>query len=508
MGEVRRQQPLPAEPVRLTAMRIAVGGIHTESSTYSPVFTTAADFRVCWDGALLAHAQFAMLAPFDAEFVPLLHARAIPGGPVERAAYNALKAEFLTRLAQAGRLDGLYLAMHGAMHVDGLDDAEGDWIGAARAAVGPDLPIAVSYDLHGNVTPRIVDAIDIFAAYRTAPHTDVAATQSRAVSMLLRSLATGQKPCVALCVVPVLLPGERTSTEDEPARSLYARLADCDARHGIWDSNIMVGYVWADEPRATASVVLTGTDRAAMAAAAGELACAYFDARTAFRFGPRTGSIAECVAWAMASDTGPSNTGPSNTGPVILADSGDNPTGGGVGDRPDVLAELIRAGCRDAVVAGIADAPATEACFAAGVGADLTLSIGASLDRINASPLVATGNVATLNAGVDAADRRAVFEAAGIRIVLTARRRPFHDLADFTTFGIDPTRERLIVVKSGYLSPELAPLAAPNLMALSPGVVEQDMARLPARRIRRPMFPFDTDFTYQPEIHFSKRCQP
>lgn len=204
-------------------MRIAVGGIHTESSTYNPVFTRLADFTVLRGAALLASPAFATLGSFPHAFQPLLHARALPGGRVEAGAYAALRAEFLRRLAATGPCDGLYLAMHGATAVDGLLDAEGDWIAAARTVVGPDMPIAVSYDLHGNVSPRVLDAVDIFAAYRTAPHVDVADTQHRAVAMLDRVLREGSRPFVTMVKVPVLLPGERTSTADEPARSQIGR---------------------------------------------------------------------------------------------------------------------------------------------------------------------------------------------------------------------------------------------------------------------------------------------
>ena len=119
--------------------------------------------------------------------LPLLHARAVPGGPLARATYEGFKAEFLDRLKATLPIDGLYLAMHGAMNVEGMDDAEGDWISAARSVVGPDVPVASSYDLHGNVTQKIIDQLDIFAGYRTAPHIDVRETMVRAWSMLVRT---------------------------------------------------------------------------------------------------------------------------------------------------------------------------------------------------------------------------------------------------------------------------------------------------------------------------------
>ncbi|MEK1874838.1 MAG: M81 family metallopeptidase, partial [Rhizobium altiplani] len=224
-------------------MRIAVGGIHTECSTYSPVLMAVDDFRVLRAADLLASDYFSFLDAEGVEHLPLLHARAVPGGPVSAVAYEAFKAEFLDRLKAVLPVDGLYLAMHGAMNVEGMEDAEGDWIAAARSVVGPDCVVAASYDLHGNVSQKIVDQLDIFAAYRTAPHIDVQDTMVRAWSMLVDALRSGRRPGVAWAPVPVLWPGERTSTEDEPARSLYKALPDIDRRTGILDANLMIGYV-------------------------------------------------------------------------------------------------------------------------------------------------------------------------------------------------------------------------------------------------------------------------
>jgi microcystin degradation protein MlrC len=477
-------------------MRIAVGGLHTECSTFNPLEITCDDFRILRGAEITAHAEFRPLRSFDATWLPTLHARAVPGGPIAFDSYQALKREFLDRLASLRSLDGLYLSMHGAASVTGMEDAEGDWIAAARAAVGPACPIAASYDLHGNVSQRVIDGLDMFSAYRTAPHVDVDETKHRAVAMLIHAIASGVRPHLAWVPVPVLLPGERTSTLDEPARSLYGALPAIDALPGIADASLLVGYVWADEPRATASVVLTGTDGATMTREAARLAQAYFAARRHFTFGPATGSVAECLDIALNSQTAP----------VIFAESGDNPTGGGVGDRAEVLAELIRRGARDTLVAGIADRPATEACYAAGPGGRLTLNIGATLDPRGSQPVSARVMVKYLAEAAEPAERQAVVSIGGITVALTARRRPFHTFGDFFAVGLNPRTVRLLVVKSGYLSPDLAPIANPNLMALSPGVVDQHVERTPRQRIARPCYPFDADFDWTPQPRLSARA--
>lgn len=476
------------------SFRIAVGGIHTECSTSSPVLMQPEDFRVLRGPDLLAHEYFDFLDAEGVEHLPLLHARAVPGGPLARATYEGFKAEFLDRLKATLPIDGLYLAMHGAMNVDGMDDAEGDWISAARAVVGPDVSVAASYDLHGNVTQKIIDQLDIFAGYRTAPHIDVRETMVRAWSMLVRALKTGEKPGVAWAPVPVLLPGERTSTEDEPAKSLYLKLPEHDAVPGIWDANLMVGYVWADEPRGTACAVVTAVDKAAAEQVAAAIARSYWDAREDFRFGPVTGPLQEMLDIAERTETRP----------IILADSGDNPTGGGVGDRADVLKALLARSIDDVLIAGITDRPAVERCFAAGAGARVSLKVGGSLDP--ASPSVEVeADVLFLDDPGSAAEQQAVVRIGGITLVLAARRRPYHNISDFARLGLDPNTVRLLVVKSGYLSPELAPIANPNLMALTDGVINQDIENLPSHRRHQPSYPFVKDFSYTAKVFFSTR---
>ncbi|KJZ18478.1 M81 family metallopeptidase [Loktanella sp. S4079] len=474
-------------------MRIAVGGIHTECSTYSPVLMQTEDFRVLRGDALTNSDYFGFLGDFDAQVAPLFHARAVPGGPLARETYEAFKTEFLERLEAAKPFDAVYLAMHGAMHVDGMFDAEGDWIAAVRAAVGPDMLIAASYDLHGNVSQKIVDQIDIFAAYRTAPHIDVAETMNAAYKMLLWAAKSGQRPGVVRVPVPHLLPGERSSTEDEPGRSLYAALPQHETPD-VWRTDLMIGYVWADEPRATACAVVTGTNKTAAEAAGRAIAQSFWNARDDFRFGPTTGPLDKMLDIAAKS----------KTTPVILADSGDNPTGGGVGDRGDVLSALIDRNWQDALIAGITDAPAVAACFDAGKGQTITLTIGGSLDPAGGKVTV-DAEIVTLHPGDTPNENQAVVQIGGIRVVLAARRRPYHNIADFTLLGLDPTKVQLLVVKSGYLSPELAPIANPNLMALTDGVVNQDIPKLANTHRTKGVLPFETPRDFTPVAQSSAR---
>lgn len=474
-------------------MRIAVGGLHCECCTYNPAHLTEADFTV-WRGAeMLEKPYFDVLRHHPADYQPTFYARAVPGGPIAAATYAAFKADFLARLQAALPLDGVYLAMHGAVHVAGMEDAEADWLGATRAVIGEACTLAVSYDMHGSVSQPIIDAIDVFSTYRTAPHIDVAETQLRSLAMLHRALA-GETPLLAWAPVPVLLNGEQTSTVAEPGRTIFASLPAIDRKPGIWDASLQVGYMWADEPRGCASAIVTGTDPEAIRQEAAALAQLYWDARERFTFGSPTGTVAEGVALARTSPTHP----------VILADSGDNPTAGGVGDRADVLRELLAQGMTDTIVAAITDRPATEAAYTAGLNAPVSLKVGATLDP-SSTPVTIEGTVRHLHPTGDPAQREAVIRTHGIDLVLAARRRPYHNLADFARLGLDPRTAATVVVKSGYLSPELAPLARPEFLLLSEGAVNQDHARLPRTRQLRPTFPFQRDVQWSPTPALSRR---
>ncbi|MBZ0288778.1 MAG: M81 family metallopeptidase [Anaerolineae bacterium] len=468
-------------------MRIAIGGIATESCTFSPLPTKLDDFNVLRSTDLLH--RYAFLDQFaDVEWMPTLRARALPGGPVEMGAYQLLKGQFLDLLQQALPLDGLFLDMHGAMNVLGMDDAETDWIEAAREVVTDKCLIACSFDLHGNISQREVELVDMLTTYRTAPHVDVERTHEKACLMLVKSLRENIRPLRAWLPMPVVLPGEKTSTEWEPGLSLYASLAEHDPVPGVMDASIFVGYVWADEPRAHATITVTGTDRATINAEAVKLAQKYWNVRDQFAFGSQAGSMDECIQWALAAPEQP----------VFISDSGDNPTAGGVGDLPLFLERLLALKVPDAVVASIADAEATEACYAAGVGAEISVTLGGKLDTIHAQPLPVTGKVLFVLATDDIQDRQAVLLVGGVRVIVTQRRRPYHHIAEFQRLGINPDEHKIVVVKIGYLEPELKAAAKRALMALSPGAVDQAIERLPFKRIQRPMYPLDANMVWQP----------
>lgn len=472
-------------------MRIAVGGISTESCTFSTLPTRLSDFVVQRGADLLDSGRYPFLANHragnGATFLPTLQASALPGGPVEPVAYNQLKDEFLERLGDAGPLDGLYLDLHGAMFVQGMQDAERDLASAARSVVGPNCLISASMDLHGNISRAFADEIDMLTAYRTAPHEDVIATRHKALSILVRCINDQRRPHVAWVGIPVALPGERTSTAVEPARSLYASLGDADRMPDILDASLFVGYVWADEARTGAAAVVTGFDAAVAEDQAVAIAQQYWDARHQFDLAVESGSIDACIQRGL--------TAQEST--VFISDSGDNPTAGAVGDIPLFVARLMALNVDDAVVAAIADSESVAACRAAGVDNRVAVALGGKLDPAYGPPLAVEGEVSHLVGGDAEAGWQATLQVNGLTVIVTERRKPFTTSEAFLQVGIDPLEHKLVVVKLGYLFPDLARIAPRALMALSPGASDLDIPRLAFKHVRRPLFPLDPAMSWQ-----------
>jgi microcystin degradation protein MlrC len=468
-------------------MRIAIGGIASESCTFSPLPTRRADFQVAEDDALLA--QYPFLAAYgDVTFVPLYQARAMPGGPVEAGAYEAFRATFLDRLRAGGPWDGVYLDMHGALYVEGMEDAEANWLAGVREVVGPDCLVAASYDLHGNVSQQVIEHLDLLTAYRTAPHIDGLGTRQRACDLLVDCLQRSIRPFLAYVPVPLLLTGERTTTTSEPGASLYGQIPRVIEREGVIDASILVGYAWADEPRSGASALALGTGQAAAQRAAVDLAQAFWQERHGFQFAVPTGSVDECIA--MARDA--------TQRPAFISDAGDNVTGGGVGDVPYVLERLLAYQVRDAVYASIADAAAVARCAEAGVGGRVALSLGGKLDPVHGAPLGVEGHVIALSEP-EPESLQAAVQVGGVLVIVTAQRTAFTTVAQFEALGIDPRAHEVVAVKLGYLFPELQQIARTSLLAFSPGAIDPLVERLPYRRVRRPIYPLDPDMA-DPEL--------
>lgn len=474
--------------------RIAIAGLAIESSTFSPALTHEDAFHARVADSVFSFYPFLAIDSLDrkrADWIPTLRAHALPGGTVTREAYESLVVKTLDMLKKNGPYDGLFFDIHGAMSVVGLDDPEGDFIIRVRELIGYETLISTSMDLHGNVSERLVQNSDLITCYRMAPHEDAIASKKRAVDNLLERLESekGKPRYKAWIPVPILLPGEKTSTRIEPGKSLYAKVAEVTKPEGVIDAAIWIGYAWADEPRNHAAVVVTGDDEKEVANAATHLATSFWKARNEFEFVAPTATFKESLDMAIAS----------KEHPFIISDMGDNPTAGGAGDVTWTLQEILaRPEFKSSkgpslIYASIPGPEFVEKAIEIGVGGKIDALAGAAIDHRFAPPIRLSGTIEAIEHGDIHAETEVVVKVGSVSVIVTKKRKPYHKEVDFTRLSLQPRKTDIVVVKIGYLVPELYDMRKGWIMALTPGGVDQDLERLGHKRIKRPMFPIDAD---------------
>ncbi len=474
--------------------RIAIAGLAIESSTFSPAQSTRDAFHARIGDDVYGYFRFFhedSVLRTKAEWIPTVKGHALPGGIVTSEAYESLMDETLEMLEAGKPYDGLFFDIHGAMSVVGLDDPEGDMIQRIREVIGDDVLVSTCMDLHGNVSERLAAESDLITCYRMAPHEDAMESKRRAVTNLLERLESGAgRPAYKAWVpVPILLPGEKTSTRVEPGKSLYAEVGPIADQDGVVDAAIWVGYAWADEPRNHAVVMVVGDDEQQVKSGAEELAQSMWDVRQEFEFVAPTTTLEDALAQALASEKKP----------FIISDMGDNPTAGGAGDVTWTLQQLLArpefqsADGPNLIYASIPGPELVEKALEVGVGGSIKELAGAAVDNRYAPPLELEGEVRAIFEGDRDAEVEVVVRVGSIDVIVTKKRKPYHQEEDFTNLNLNPREADIVVVKIGYLVPELYNMRGDWVMALTPGGVDQDLQRLGYERIKRPMFPLDAD---------------
>lgn len=474
--------------------KIAIAGIGIESSTFSPAQTGEAAFHAKIGDSIFGRYHF-----FDAEtdireraeWVPTLLGKSLPGGIVTREAYESMVEKTVRMLKEGMPYDGVWFDIHGAMSVVGMEDAEGDIITRIREVVGPDVLISTSMDLHGNVSETLAKQSDLITCYRMAPHEDALESKERSVRLLLERLENGKgKPAYKAWIpVPILLPGEKTSTRIEPGKSLYAKVPEVADQEGVIDAAIWIGYAWADEPRNHAVVMVTGDDKERVTQGAEKLANAFWEVRNEFEFVAPVGTLEESLALALKSEKKP----------FMISDMGDNPTAGGAGDVTWTLQQILNRpefkseNDPSIIYASIPGPQLVEKALEVGVGGKISATAGAEVDDRFAPPLEITGTIESIKEGDRDAEVEVVVKVGSVHVIVTKKRKPYHHKSDFTNLGLNPMETDIIVVKIGYLVPELYDMRGDWIMALTPGGVDQDLERLGYKNIKRPMFPLDAD---------------
>ena len=432
-----------------------------------------------------------LLSVANAEIVPDVIAGAPPYGVVARATYEKFREEILDGARRAGHLDGIYLDMHGAMHVEGYPDAQADFIRALRRVVGDDVLIAASFDLHGNVSEEFARGLNIATAFRTAPHVDQSETRLRAIRLLLEAIRNHWHPVVVSLRVPMLIPGEKAITAVEPLRSIYAQLPAASKKKGILDASILIGHTFQDVPRVSMRVLVVADGEANRGTAMDEarlLGAQLWEKRAELRFDVPTDTIDGAIDTALKA--------PEKT--VFITDSGDNITAGAAGDTTLALERLQAKHVRDAVLAGIVDPEAVLACEKAGAGHHVRLRVGGKLDTVFSKPYEFDSTVVRITPGGGPDGRTAVVDANGILVALLDRRRAFTSPEQFKEVGIDPLQHKIVIVKEGYLFQALRDIAPRTIMALTPGSANPLREASLYKHLIRPIYPLDPKMTWKP----------
>jgi microcystin degradation protein MlrC len=433
-----------------------------------------------------------------AQLVPSVAAAASPAGRVTRDIYDHVKARVLADLATAGRLDGVLLDLHGAMVTEDHDDGEGDLIQAVRAAVGPDVPIAVTLDFHGNITPEMVRGVELLHGYKTYPHVDMADRGREATERLLDVAAGRIRPTAALRQPPLLPPLGSQGTARGPMRRLYDLADEMEKDPRVLSISVFAGFPHADIPPAGLSVyVVTNGDQPLAEHLADRLAHLAWDHRREFTHSAP--AVSEAVARALAA----------SGQPIVLADMADNTGGGAAGDGTEILRELLRVGARSAVVACLWDAGAVQACIRAGVGSSVTLPVGGKVDDRHGAPVTVTGRVRTLSDGrfvhkgpmarglPGRLGPTAVLDVDDIKVILISLRWQTLDPEMIRFVGIDPLEEKILVVKSTiHYRAAFEPIAREIIEVDAPGLSSSNLGRFDFKRVRRPIYPLDAETTY------------
>lgn len=481
-------------------MRIFSAGISTETNSFSPLPVGLATFEK--SGIIRAnhataprsaktavsHALYAHVARDRLKIVDGLLADAPPGGLVSQAAYETLRDELLDGLRRALPVDGVLLALHGGMIAHGYDDPEGDLLARVRALAGPDAVIGAELDPHCHLSQAMLDNATLLVCYKENPHTDVEARAADLVRLAIEAMEGRTRPVMSAFDCRM---ADVFQTQREPMKSFVDRLRAMEGRDGVLDISVVHGFRRGDVPIMGAKMLVITDERAQQGAALAERL-----GRELFEMRGR--SVAPYVGIDAAIDQALSMAGR----PVVLADMADNPGGGSPGDSTYVIRALLDRGLRDFAAGALCDPMAVALAHEAGEGARLSMRIGGKACALSGAPLdldvtvtrIVRAAVAKVGPyDVPMGDAAAVtFDGAAF--VLCSDRIQTFGPGFFEALGVDWAAKKIVVVKSGqHYRAYFGPRASGDIVVDAPGVCVADVAQLPFKRIKRPMWPFDPD---------------
>ena len=495
-------------------MRIAIGGIAHETNTYAnacfgptelDAFIVARGDQIIRRGQGTRTATGGMLAAAEqigAEVLPTLTASTQPSGTIARNAYDALKTELLERIEAVLPVDAVARELHGAGVVEGIDDLEGDLAGAVRELVGPGVAIVCPLDLHGNITPRMAEVIDVMFGVHYYPHIDTYERGEEAVLAIPEILSGRMHPVTHVEYLPMLMPP--SCTDDPPAKQTNELCWKLEAEPGVIDATFFHGFPYTDTPQAGAHIVVTTNgDRALAQQVAKTIAASVWDRRESFR--PETDTPELAVRQAMAAAA----KGPG--APIVINETSDNSGGGAPGDSTHLLRAMLEANVTDACFAFMYDPDVAAAAHKAGVGAKIDVRLGGKHDEMHGPPLdlkvyvktlsdgrmvmsTPMGKGARMNLGL-----MARLQVDGIDIIVGSQRSQTFDVEPFLLHGIDVRRFKIVALKSSqHFRAVFDDLAAQTFTSDAPGLTTLRVDAFERVRPSGALWPIDPSAAYVP----------
>ncbi len=487
------------------ARRFVVAQISHETNVFSPIRTELGHFRergyaegpripeVFQNTKTPVGGYIDSARKYGWELVPVISASAVPSGIVAGEAHELFLGKLLDGIRAAGDIDGVLLALHGAMVAEGAPDAEGDILARVRSLIGPGKPLVATLDYHATVSDQMVEQADGLFGYNTYPHVD---GWERAVeaSGFVKRMLDGEIRPVSVVVRPDLAPGVVPArTGWGPIKALMEKAFAFEKEPGVLNVSVYGGFVYSDiHDAGLAFLATTDGDRDRARQIAQELADEAWRIRGEFVTPMRP--PAEAVQYAIAAPRGP----------VVLADVADNTGGGASGDGTEVLRALLEQNASDAVVITIPDPEAVDAAFKAGIGGAFDALVGGKIDDQHGAPVRVTGKVRLLSdgsfvhygpmsTGLSASmGRTAVVVSGGVEIIINEHRFQPVDPEAARSVGVDPAKRKIVVLKSAvHYRASYEPIAAEIVEVDGPGLASPNLSRFEFKNIRRPVFPID-----------------
>jgi microcystin degradation protein MlrC len=489
-------------------LRFFLAALAHETNTFSPIGTTPHSFEEGvlhrrGDEATAARArQFSgygdvldIARERGDECIADLCAWAEPGGPLPRRDYESLRDELLANLRAAGKVDFVFLVLHGAMVARGhYWDCEGDILERVRAVVGSSTPVGALLDLHGNVTEDMVASGAILVACKEYPHVDYPQRARELYTLLERGAREGLRTRTVMRRVPMLA---IMGTTEEPMGSFVRKMQAREREPGILSISAMHGFPWSDTPYTSAAMLVVHD----AGAQADESARRIANELSAELFGLRTAAQAQRVPIHEALDAAERAREHHPDRPVVIADGSDNPGGGAACDSTFLLRAMLERGMSGAALGMIWDPEAVAIATKAGVGREVRLSIGGKWGPMSGLPLEATAKV--LSHRDDASQRTfgvlrdelgaaVAIRVQGVDVVVNSKRQQVFSPDCFTQMGIELSQKRFVVVKSTqHFRAHFDPIAGATVYCNAPGALNTDLAALPYHHLRRPIWPLD-----------------